>query len=106
MASTYFAEFHLAFQRWTDYPQGGYFITGVVLSLVAIFLGIAKHLTSSPTPKVPILLNDEIGNARKRALEYCFNPRAVMAKGYAKVCIMVFVGPHADSLVQKRSFWA
>ena len=91
MASTYFAELHLAFQRWTDYPQSGYFVTGIVLSLVAILFGVVKHLTSIPTPKVPILLNDEIGNARKRALEYCFNPRAVMAKGYAKVCIMVLV---------------
>ncbi|KAJ4014167.1 hypothetical protein NW752_005886 [Fusarium irregulare] len=84
MASTYFAELHPAFQRWTDHPQGGYFVAGAVLSLVAIFFGVVKHLTSIPTPKVPILLNDEIGNARKRALEYCFNPRAVMAKGYAK----------------------
>ncbi|CAG7555679.1 unnamed protein product [Fusarium equiseti] len=90
MASTYFAELHLAFQRWTDYPQGGYFVTGVVLSLVAILFGVVKHLTSSPTPKVPILLNDEIKNARKRALEYCFNPRAVMARGYAKFKNEVF----------------
>jgi len=101
MASTYFAELHLAFQRWTDYPQSGYFVTGFVLSLAAILFGVVKNLTSSPTPKVPILLNDEIGNARKRALEYCFNPRAVMAKGYAKVCITVFVRVCADGLVQK-----
>ncbi|RBR26346.1 uncharacterized protein FIESC28_00846 [Fusarium coffeatum] len=90
MASTYFAELHLAFQRWADHPQGGYFVTGVVLSLAAILFGVVIHLTSSPTPKVPILLNDEIGNARKRALEYCFNPRAVMAKGYAKFKNEVF----------------
>ena len=101
MASTYFAELHLAFQRWANYSQGVYFVTGAVLSLVAILFGVAKHLTSSPTPKVPILLNDEIGNARKRALEYCFNPRAVMAKGYAKVCIMVLVWLCTDWLVQK-----
>jgi hypothetical protein len=101
MGFTYFAELHLAFQRWTNYPQGGYFVTGIVLSLIAILFGVAKYLTSSPTPKVPILLSDEIGNARKRALEYCFNSRAVMAKGYAKVCIIVFVRVCADGLVQK-----
>ncbi|KAI1064835.1 hypothetical protein LB507_001227 [Fusarium sp. FIESC RH6] len=90
MVFTYFAELHPAFQRWTDHPEGGYFVTGALLSLVAILFGVVKHLTSIPTPKVPILLNDEIGNARKRALEYCFNPRAVMAKGYAKFKNEVF----------------
>ncbi|KAF4989060.1 hypothetical protein FGRMN_9390 [Fusarium graminum] len=58
------------------------------LSVVSIlttllFLGL-RWKSFSRSPKVKILLKDEIRNSRQRALEYCFNPRAVMAKGYAK----------------------
>ncbi|KAF5530134.1 ent-kaurene oxidase [Fusarium napiforme] len=57
---------------------------------VASIVFVLRFLSSSATPKVKILLQDEIKSARQRALEYCFNPRAVMAKGYAKFKNEVF----------------
>ncbi|WXC56110.1 hypothetical protein SNK03_002047 [Fusarium graminearum] len=89
MAGTTFAELHLAFYQWIDetldHPLGRYFMAGVGSSLVVLLVAIAAFCSRSKTPNVPILLQDEIGNARKRALEYCFNPREVMEKGYKKV---------------------
>ncbi|RBQ72049.1 hypothetical protein FVER14953_09850 [Fusarium verticillioides] len=61
-----------------------------VVALTSILLVVFKFWSLSATPKVKILLQDEIKSARQRALEYCFNPRAVMAKGYAKFKNEVF----------------
>ncbi|RGP74498.1 hypothetical protein FLONG3_6057 [Fusarium longipes] len=81
-------------ERWAgtsfDHPRNQYLIAGTVLSLFVVLLIIGGFLSRSRAPKVPILLQDEIGNARKRALEYCFNPRGVMAKGYTKFKNEVF----------------
>ncbi|CAF3605082.1 unnamed protein product [Fusarium graminearum] len=94
MAGTTFAELHLAFYQWIDetldHPLGRYFMAGVGSSLVVLLVAIAAFCSRSKTPNVPILLQDEIGNARKRALEYCFNPREVMEKGYKKFKNEVF----------------
>ncbi|OBS27872.1 hypothetical protein FPOA_01814 [Fusarium poae] len=94
MAGTTFTELHLAFDRWVgetlDHPLGRYFMAGVGSSLVVILVAIVGFFNRSKTPNVPILLQDEIGNARKRALEYCFNPREVMEKGYKKFKNQVF----------------
>ncbi|KAF4333880.1 ent-kaurene oxidase [Fusarium beomiforme] len=56
-----------------------------VVALTSVLVVALRFWNTSQTPKVKILLKDEIKSARQRALEYCFNPRAVMAKGYAKV---------------------
>ncbi|KAJ4031833.1 hypothetical protein NW761_013023 [Fusarium oxysporum] len=61
-----------------------------VVAFTSTLLVALKFWSSSATPKVKILLQDEIKSARQRALEYCFNPRAVMAKGYAKFKNEVF----------------
>ncbi|CAF3475596.1 unnamed protein product [Fusarium graminearum] len=94
MAGTTFAELHLAFYQWIDetldHPLGRYFMAGVGSSLLVLLVAIAAFCSRSKTPNVPILLQDEIGNARKRALEYCFNPREVMEKGYKKFKNEVF----------------
>ncbi|KAI1012810.1 hypothetical protein LB504_008491 [Fusarium proliferatum] len=63
---------------WTSIVAAG------AIAVTSIVLVVLKFWSSSGTPKVEILLQDEIKSARQRALEYCFNPRAVMAKGYAK----------------------
>ncbi|KAF5254026.1 hypothetical protein FANTH_1208 [Fusarium anthophilum] len=55
-----------------------------VVAFTSIVLVALRFWSFSATPKVKILLQDEIKSARQRALEYCFNPRDVMAKGYAK----------------------
>ncbi|KAG9506580.1 hypothetical protein J7337_000113 [Fusarium musae] len=55
-----------------------------IVALTSILLVVFKFWSLSAAPKVKIVLQDEIKSARQRALEYCFNPRAVMAKGYAK----------------------
>jgi hypothetical protein len=68
-----------------DQLQRPYPVVFGALALCSVLLFALAFLNSNPAPKVKILLKDEIGNARQRALEYCFNPRAVMAKGYAKV---------------------
>ncbi|PNP81453.1 hypothetical protein FNYG_05259 [Fusarium nygamai] len=60
-----------------------------VLAFTSIVFAL-RYWSLSATPKVKILLQDEIKSARQRALEYCFNPRAVMAKGYAKFKNEVF----------------
>ncbi|KAF5018608.1 hypothetical protein F66182_9400 [Fusarium sp. NRRL 66182] len=69
----------------------GSFITaaGTIAAAATLFtaLGVWK---SARRPRVKIVLADEIQSARQRALEYCFNPRAVMAKGYAKFKNEVF----------------
>ncbi|KAF5669306.1 cytochrome P450 monooxygenase [Fusarium denticulatum] len=57
---------------------------------VAFIVFALRFWSLSAAPKVKILLQDEIKSARQRALEYCFNPRAVMAKGYAKFKNEVF----------------
>lgn len=69
----------------SDQLQRPYPVTFGALALSAVLLFALAFFNWTPAPKVNILLKDEIGNARQRALEYCFNPRAVMAKGYAKV---------------------
>ncbi|KAG5745511.1 hypothetical protein H9Q69_013162 [Fusarium xylarioides] len=61
-----------------------------VVAFASIVLVALRFWSLSATPKVKILLQDEIKSARQRALEYCFNPRAVMAKGYAKFKNEVF----------------
>ncbi|KAF5611946.1 ent-kaurene oxidase [Fusarium subglutinans] len=61
-----------------------------VVAFTSIVLVAFRFWSFSTTPKVKILLQDEIKSARQRALEYCFNPRAVMAKGYAKFKNEVF----------------
>ncbi|RKK38776.1 hypothetical protein BFJ63_vAg9696 [Fusarium oxysporum f. sp. narcissi] len=66
------------------HPQFPSLIAAGVVAFTSILLVALKFWSSSATPKVKILLQDEIKSARQRALEYCFNPRAVMAKGYAK----------------------
>ncbi|EKJ68359.1 hypothetical protein FPSE_11367 [Fusarium pseudograminearum CS3096] len=94
MAGTTFAECQLVVDRWIsetlDHPLGRYFMAGFGSSLVVLLVAIAAFCSRSKTPNVPILLQDEIGNARKRALEYCFNPREVMEKGYKKFKNEVF----------------
>ncbi|KAF5542361.1 ent-kaurene oxidase [Fusarium phyllophilum] len=64
-------------------------VVGVV-AFTSIILVALRFWSLSATPKVKILLQDEIKSARQRALEYCFNPRAVMAKGYTKFKNEVF----------------
>ncbi|KAF4497399.1 Ent-kaurene oxidase [Fusarium agapanthi] len=61
-----------------------------VVAFTSIVLVALRFWNFSATPKVKILLQDEIKSARQRALEYCFNPRAVMAKGYEKFKSEVF----------------
>ncbi|GKU07816.1 cytochrome p450 [Fusarium langsethiae] len=94
MADTTFKDIHLAFDRWIvetlDDPRDRYFMVGMGSSLVVMLVAIVVFLGRSKTPNVPILLQDEIGSARKRALEYCFNPREVMGKGYKKFKNEVF----------------
>jgi hypothetical protein len=89
MAKLFLSSLKLGLQRCFgtlyDHLQRSYLVVFVALALCAVLLFAFAFLNSSPAPKVKILLKDEIGNARQRALEYCFNPRAVMAKGYAKV---------------------
>ncbi|KLP22404.1 cytochrome P450 monooxygenase [Fusarium fujikuroi] len=65
-------------------------VTAGAIAVTSIFLIALRFWTSSGKPKVKILLQDEIKSARRRALEYCFNPRAVMAKGYVKFKNEVF----------------
>ncbi|KAF5535806.1 ent-kaurene oxidase [Fusarium mexicanum] len=65
-------------------------IAAGVVAFTSIVLVALRFWSCSATPKVKILLQDEIKSARQRALEYCFNPRAVMAKGYAKFKNEVF----------------
>jgi hypothetical protein len=73
-----------------------------VVAFTSILLVALRFWSSTGTPKVKILLQDEIKSARQRALEYCFNPRAVMAKGYAKVWQRLLrIRLNADGLVQK-----
>ncbi|KNB10833.1 hypothetical protein FOXG_10952 [Fusarium oxysporum f. sp. lycopersici 4287] len=72
------------------HPQFPSLIAAGVMTFTSILLVALKFWSSSATPKVKILLQDEIKSARHRALEYCFNPRAVMAKGYAKFKNEVF----------------
>lgn len=89
MAKSLLSSLKLSLQRCVgtlcDQPQRFYLLVFGALALCAVLLFALAFLKSSPEPKVKIILKDEIGNARQRALEYCFNPRAVMAKGYAKV---------------------
>ncbi|KAF4448560.1 hypothetical protein F53441_8037 [Fusarium austroafricanum] len=59
-------------------------IAAAAVILASTVLVALRFWNSSKSPKVNILLEDEIKSPRQRALEYCFNPRAVMAKGYAK----------------------
>ncbi|KAM0236630.1 hypothetical protein ACHAP5_009316 [Fusarium lateritium] len=73
-----------------EVTQNSYLIIFGALAFFAVLLLALVFLNPNPTPKVEILLKDEIGNARQRALEYCFNPRAVMVKGYAKFKNEVF----------------
>ncbi|KAH7213796.1 cytochrome P450, partial [Fusarium oxysporum] len=88
MASNFNMSTKLPFQLSTgtiynclQYPS---LVAAGVVAFTSILLVALKFWSSSATPKVKILLQDEIKSARQRALEYCFNPRAVMAKGYAK----------------------
>ncbi|CZR35743.1 uncharacterized protein FPRO_00134 [Fusarium proliferatum ET1] len=69
---------------WTSIVSAG------VIAATSIVLVVLRFWSASGTPKVKILLQDEIKSARQRALEYCFNPRAVMAKGYARFKNEVF----------------
>jgi len=89
MASNFNMSAKLPFQLSTGamykHPQFPSLIATGVVAFTSILLVALKFWSSSATPKVKILLQDEIKSARQRALEYCFNPRAVMAKGYAKV---------------------
>jgi hypothetical protein len=72
----------------------------VVVAVASILLVMFKFWSLSATPKVKILLQDEIKSARQRALEYCFNPRAVMAKGYARVLQRLsWMSLYADGIV-------
>ncbi|ESU07141.1 hypothetical protein FGSG_01786 [Fusarium graminearum PH-1] len=107
MAGTTFAELHLAFYQWIDetldHPLGRYFMAGVGSSLVVLLVAIAAFCSRSKTPNVPILLQDEIGNARKRALEYCFNPREVMEKGYKKFKNEVFGLDTQDGMIDLQT---
>ncbi|KAF5582011.1 ent-kaurene oxidase [Fusarium pseudoanthophilum] len=66
-----------------NHPQFPSLVAAGVVAAASIVFAL-RFFSSSATPKVKILLQDEIKSARQRALEYCFNPRAVMAKGYAK----------------------
>ncbi|KAF5649976.1 ent-kaurene oxidase [Fusarium sp. NRRL 52700] len=65
-----------------------------VVALTSIVLVALRFRSYSATPKVKILLQDEIKSARQRALEYCFIPRAVMAKGYAKKNMPNIIGKY------------
>jgi hypothetical protein len=89
MEKSFLSSLKLGLQRCVgtlyNQPQRPYLSVFAALAVCAVLLFALAFLNSSPAPKVKILLKDEIGNARQRALEYCFNPRAVMAKGYAKV---------------------
>lgn len=91
MAKSLLSSLNFSLQRYVGtmslygQPQRPYLVAFGALAFFAVLLFALAFLTSTPAPKVKILLKDEIGNARQRALEYCFNPRAVMAKGYAKV---------------------
>uniref|UniRef100_A0A0D2Y3V0 Ent-kaurene oxidase n=1 Tax=Fusarium oxysporum (strain Fo5176) TaxID=660025 RepID=A0A0D2Y3V0_FUSOF len=76
--------FQLSTGAMYKHPQFPSLIAAGVMTFTSILLVALKFWSSSATPKVKILLQDEIKSARHRALEYCFNPRAVMAKGYAK----------------------
>ncbi|KAF5260756.1 hypothetical protein FOXYS1_8564 [Fusarium oxysporum] len=76
--------FQLSTGAMYKHPQFPSLIAAGVVAFTSILLVALKFWSSSATPKVKILLQDEIKSARQRALEYCFNPRAVMAKGYAK----------------------
>ncbi|CVL03089.1 related to cytochrome P450 monooxygenase [Fusarium proliferatum] len=69
---------------WTSIVSAG------VIAATSIVLVVLRFWSASGAPKVKILLQDEIKSARQRALEYCFNPRAVMARGYAKFKNEVF----------------
>jgi hypothetical protein len=108
MAVTSFTELHLAFDRWVgkilDHSQSQYLIAGAGVSLIAALFAVVSFLARSQTPNVPILLQDEIGNARKRALEYCFNPREVMAKGYRKVREIMLSRHDADTSSSKMKY--
>ncbi|KAF5975587.1 ent-kaurene oxidase [Fusarium coicis] len=74
---------------YNDFQFSSLVATGVV-AVASILLVVFKFWSLNTTPKVKILLQDEIKSARQRALEYCFNPRAVMAKGYARFKNEVF----------------
>ncbi|EMT64829.1 Ent-kaurene oxidase [Fusarium odoratissimum] len=82
--------FQLSTGAMFKHPQFPSLIAAGVVAFTFILLVALKFRSSSATPKVKILLQDEINSARQRALEYCFNPRAVMAKGYAKFKNEVF----------------
>ncbi|KAJ4251857.1 hypothetical protein NW762_011154 [Fusarium torreyae] len=71
-------------------PNGIYTLLAGAVTVAALVSAILSIYNSSRKPRVKVLLQDEIGNARQRALEYCFNPRAVMAKGYTKFKNEVF----------------
>lgn len=104
MASNFNMSAKLPFQLSTGamykHPQFPSLIAAGVVAFTSILLVALKFWSSSATPKVKILLQDEIKSARQRALEYCFNPRAVMAKGYAKVREQLSqIRPNTNNLV-------
>ncbi|CAG9975612.1 unnamed protein product [Clonostachys byssicola] len=67
-------------QELSEQPQRFYIVASflVVLAAITVFWKIPRQ------PAVKILLADEIRSSRQRALEYAFNPRQVMKKGYAQ----------------------
>jgi hypothetical protein len=67
---------------WTE-DQLSQQLTAYVLG--ALLLYFAYQRLTEKKLNVPILLADQIPSASKRALEYCYHPRDVMTKGYAKV---------------------
>jgi hypothetical protein len=46
---------------------------------------LLSYLQHQAAPKLPILLADEMPNAKARAMEYCYRPRELMLKGYNQV---------------------
>lgn len=70
----------------------------IVVFPLAILTAIIVLWLSPRQPVVKILLADEIGSSRQRALEYAFNPRRVTEKGYAQVRDL------AKAIAQFRTF--